>query len=374
MSTGAPLLGASLIVKNEQEHLRRCLTSLQGLCDEIVVVDTGSTDDTIAIAHSFGVRLLERSWNGDFAAARNFALDAMTSTWVLYVDADEEIVDTDVQFIRNALASASEFAAFGTKVITHVGWTPYIDFRIWRHKPNIRFRGEIHETTLPDIRARAHDDGQMLANIDLTIQHHGYEGDMTAKHQRNLPLLLAQIAETPQRVNLWNHLGRVYAGLGQAIEAEKAWREGIRLVTEFGVQDGPDVFVYASLADFLIRTGRDASDVINEAMRINSSYLTLIWLQAQNFFAIGQISEALQSLEDLVSYSAGVNPSSGFAYNKAMFAAWPLALIGNCLFELGNYDKAAVSFEKALTAGADPVEMRSKAAACRMLDASNKSV
>jgi glycosyltransferase involved in cell wall biosynthesis len=374
VSTRVPLLGASLIVKNEQEHLRRCLSSLQGLCDEIVIVDTGSTDNTIAIAREFGVRLLERPWNGDFAAARNFALDAMTSTWVMYIDADEEVVDADVRFIRQALESAEGIAAFGTKLIAHLGWTPYTDFRIWRHKPGIRFRGEIHESTLPDIRARALDDSELLANINVTIQHHGYEGDMTAKHQRNLPLLLAQLADTPRRVNLWNHLGRVYAGLGQADEAERAWREGIRVVVEDGIHEGSDVFVYASLADFFVRTGRDASEIIDEALKINSSYLTLKWLQAQNFFAIDKIAEALQSLRDLMSYSEENRLFSGFAYNNAMLTSWPLALIGDCLFELGDYDNAAVSFEEALAAGANPMAMRSKASACRMLHASNRSV
>ena len=365
---GVPLLGASIIVKNEQDHLRRCLSSIHHLCDEIVVVDTGSTDNTIAVAHEFGARVLERPWNDDFAAARNFSLDAITATWVMYIDADEEIVDTNHEMIRSVLRNGEEIAAVGVKLIAHYGWTPYIDYRVWRNKPEIKFRGEIHETTLPDIRNLAVRDQQKLVIVDLTIQHHGYEGDMTAKHHRNLPLLLAQLNETPRRINIWNHLGRVYAALGQFELAEKTWNSGIQIVEEDGPQDSTDVLIYASLADFLTRTGRDSSSIIEKALQISPTYMSLKWLLAQSCFAQGKISEAKQSLHELIGFDIKGLPISAFAYNKAMFNIWPLALLGDCHFELGEYDDAAQVFEQALEAGANPQEMRSKATACRMLN------
>lgn len=362
-----PLLGASIIVKNEQDHLRRCLSSIQNLCDEIVVVDTGSTDNTIAVAHEFGARVLERPWNGDFAAARNFALEAMSSTWVMYIDADEEVVNTDHEMIRAALHSGDGIAAVGAKLIAHYGWTPYIDYRLWRNKPGIQFRGEIHETTLPDIRNLADQDGEILAIVDLTIQHHGYEGDMTAKHHRNLPLLLAQLDETPRRVNIWNHLGRVYAGLGQYENAEKAWLSGIQVVEEDGPQGPTDVLIYSSLADFFIKTGRDSSDIIEKALQISPAYMSLKWLLAQNYYALGEIYKAKQPLQELIAYDCESSSISPFAYNKAMFNIWPLSLLGDCHFDLGEYDSASIAFERALEAGANSQEMRAKAAACRML-------
>lgn len=363
-----PLLGASIIVKNEQDHLRRCLSSIQNLCDEIIVVDTGSTDDTIAVAHEFGAHVLERPWNDDFAAARNFALAAMSSTWVMYIDADEEVVDTNCEMILSVLHNGDEIAAVGVKLIAHYGWTPYIDYRIWRNKPGIQFRGEIHETTLPDIRSFAERDGERLVIADLTIQHHGYEGDMTAKHRRNLPLLLAQLDETPRRINIWNHLGRVYAALGEYELAEKSWKSGIQIVDKDGPLGATDVFIFSSLADFFIKTGRDSSVIIEQALQICPTYMSLKWLQAQNYFALGKVIEAKQPLQELIEYDCESSSISPFAYNKAMFSIWPLALLGDCHFELGEYDHAAVAFERALAAGADSQEMRSKATVCRMLD------
>ncbi len=367
MSSGVPLLGASIIVKDEQDHLRRCLISLQGLCDEVVVVDTGSSDNTIDVALEFGARVLERPWNGDFAAARNFALGAMTSTWVMYVDADEEVVEPDVQAVRSLLTLSTSVAAFGIRVIGQHGWTPYIDYRIWRHKHEIQFRGEIHETTLPDIRSLAAEQGETLSLLNLTLQHHGYEGDLSEKHLRNLPLLLHQLAATPRRVHIWNHLGRVHAGLGQTEEAEAAWLKGREIVLEDGVKEITDVFVFASLADFFTKTRRDASFLLDEGLHINGSYMTLKWLRAQNFFMLGSFREALIPLHELTSYSIESNPISSFAYNKSMFSTWSLSLMGDCLFELAEYEQAADAFERAMTAGADRLAMRAKSIACRML-------
>ena len=74
-----PTLSVCLIVKNEEAHLARCLESVRGLWDDLVVVDTGSTDHTVEIARSFGARLFDFTWVDDFSAARNFCLDQITT-------------------------------------------------------------------------------------------------------------------------------------------------------------------------------------------------------------------------------------------------------------------------------------------------------
>ena len=80
------ILSLAMIVKNEAANLPRCLASVQGLVDEMVVVDTGSTDDTVAIAESFGARMGHFPWTDDFAAARNESLRLCTGGWVLVLD------------------------------------------------------------------------------------------------------------------------------------------------------------------------------------------------------------------------------------------------------------------------------------------------
>src|SRR5580658_6526740 len=105
------LLSAAIIVRDEAEHLDGCLTSLRGLVDEIVVVDTGSSDDSVAVAHRHGAIVGHEPWQGDFATPRNRSLDLCSGEWILYIDADERVRAGDNDERRRGLAAASEFAA-----------------------------------------------------------------------------------------------------------------------------------------------------------------------------------------------------------------------------------------------------------------------
>src|SRR5437763_47587 len=94
-----------MIVRNGGQDLSRCLESVHGIADEIVIADTGSTDDSVAVARSFGAAVISIPWENDFAAARNAALHAVQADWVLVLDADEQL-DAQAQLqIADALKS-----------------------------------------------------------------------------------------------------------------------------------------------------------------------------------------------------------------------------------------------------------------------------
>ena len=84
-------LSVCMIVRNESHHLPKALASVKGIAAEIVVVDTGSTDDTVSIASAMGAKVLHFAWIDDFAAARNAALEAATQPWILSLDADQRL-------------------------------------------------------------------------------------------------------------------------------------------------------------------------------------------------------------------------------------------------------------------------------------------
>ena len=338
MTASHPLIGAAIIVKNEAEHLRRCLGSLEGFCDELVVVDTGSTDQTVEIAESFGARVLHKPWRNDFAASRNFALDAVTATWVLYVDADEELRMVDRSAIREKISTADDVMAFGLRMHTQVNWTPYLDFRLWRHHPEIRFSGEIHESSMSDVLRIARDSNQRLAPIDIDIQHHGYEGDLTNKHLRNLPLLLNELKVHPEKINLWNHLGRVYFGLGRPDLAESAWRTGIDKLERQGPMSQFDVQIYASLVDLYLQQGRPADSLLGRAISIDPHFQTFRWLRARLLASTGRFYAAIEEADHLIGLGHSGVPDHGVAYNLDMFGPWPTALKADCLFSMRSFE------------------------------------
>ena len=98
-----PTLSLAMIVKNEAANLGRCLESVRGLVDEMVVVDTGSEDGTPALAQAHGARLGHFPWRDDFAAARNASLELCRGDWILLLDADEAVGAADHAAIRQAL-------------------------------------------------------------------------------------------------------------------------------------------------------------------------------------------------------------------------------------------------------------------------------
>jgi len=146
----APTLSACLIVRNESLVLERCLASLSGVVDEIVVVDTGSTDATPEIAAGFGARICRHAWRGDFSAARNVGLDAASGDWILTIDADEYLdagsrrqiravvdqADADgiLVTVRNLLAPEDLIQSAESRIV-----------RLFRRRDDVRFAGIIHE-------------------------------------------------------------------------------------------------------------------------------------------------------------------------------------------------------------------------------------
>src|SRR5690606_4006955 len=137
------------------------LRSVAGFVDEVVVVDTGSVDATPAIAERLGARVDHVPWTGDFSAARNRSLDLARGEGILYVDADERLAPGDHGAARAALeeAAASGLLAGRVPLVPRVGWTPYREFRLWRHRPELRFTGAMHEAIVPAVTRVARAEG-----------------------------------------------------------------------------------------------------------------------------------------------------------------------------------------------------------------------
>ena len=100
-----PRLSVCMIVKNEERFLGQCLASVKGLADELIIIDTGSTDRTVEIAREHGAQVGHFEWCNDFAAARNASIAPATGDWILFLDADEELSSAEKQTLPTLLAS-----------------------------------------------------------------------------------------------------------------------------------------------------------------------------------------------------------------------------------------------------------------------------
>jgi len=186
-------LSIAMIVKNEEKNLPRCLSSVQGLAEEIIVVDTGSTDRTVAIAREFGAKVFHFDWVDDFAAARNASIAHCRGDWVLALDADEAIDPTDHGVIRSALNEDGNQAfricmrnylrSSGHTILDvlpvrntsaySIGseFTHYVDYvinaRIFRRFPDVSFSGRVHEVVDPYFESRG-----LAVGVTPAILHH----------------------------------------------------------------------------------------------------------------------------------------------------------------------------------------------------------
>jgi glycosyltransferase involved in cell wall biosynthesis len=220
-----------MIVKDEESMLPRCLAAVADHVDEIIVVDTGSTDGTVAIAESFGARVLHHEWDGDFSAARNVSLDAATSDWLMYLDADEVLVEGEGPRLRELLGHTWREGIFLTET-NHVGEmedgaaVAHNALRLFRNRPEYRFEGRVHEQF-------AHRLPSLLERIEYTqirVDHFGYLGavrDAKGKSNRNLELLERQIAEGVDTPFLHFNLGSERAAAGDVpgslVHLQRAW-------------------------------------------------------------------------------------------------------------------------------------------------------
>jgi len=129
------MLSLSMIVKNEEPFLAHCLDSVRGLVDEMVILDTGSTDGTLEIARAAGARVFQSPWRDDFSAARNASLEKATGDWILILDADEELPASEHAPLRQvddaSIEAALRQSCYGLaslreleQATAHAAWRP----------------------------------------------------------------------------------------------------------------------------------------------------------------------------------------------------------------------------------------------------------
>jgi hypothetical protein len=145
----SPLVSLCMIVKDEEASIGDALDSAQGLADEVIVYDTGSTDDTVAIATKHGARVIQGQWREDFAWARNQTLEYATAMWILWIDADER-VRGDKEALRVRLQDPlAPFESYAIRIenVTGGGLTSFNHYanRVFRRK-DCFWRGALHET------------------------------------------------------------------------------------------------------------------------------------------------------------------------------------------------------------------------------------
>ena len=218
-------ISACYIVRDEAARLQKSLASLHTAADEIVVVDTGSTDATAAIAAEAGARVYSYGWQDDFAVARNFALTHASGDWVIFLDADEYFSPATAGNLRSVMEKYATPQAEGilvqkVNIDENSGeqLVAFFDLRIFQLLPGMRYERRIHE--------QLRHNGQPLSQLrvvpaeELQIIHTGYTQQLLRpKAERNLRLLQEELLHSQHPEELYTYLAEAYDGLGQSEQA-----------------------------------------------------------------------------------------------------------------------------------------------------------
>jgi glycosyltransferase involved in cell wall biosynthesis len=241
-----PSVGLSMIVKNGANTLRPCLESVRGVVEQIVIADTGSTDNTCDIARAFDASIISVPWKNDFAKARNAALEAVKTDWVLVLDADEEL-DRDGANKIPQLLHAADVGGYVTPIRNYVkircsrGWDrtsvpndgrhprakdapayfTHENTRLFRRHPKIYFAGRVHELVESQISAL----GLKLGFANFCIHHFGQLAEARVRDGKAVlyhELLRLRVEEHPDDPYGWLLLGQ------QEYDYGKNAQEGLR--------------------------------------------------------------------------------------------------------------------------------------------------
>jgi tetratricopeptide (TPR) repeat protein len=366
-------LSLCMIVRDEAQTLPRCLAAVAGAVDEIVVVDTGSTDATIDIARSFGARVLQRRWTGSFAEARNASLDAATGDWLMYLDADEVLLREDAPLLRSLISRPWREAFYLSETnytgdLEGGGAVTHSALRIFRNRPEYRFRGRLHEQIADRLPGYL---PERLESTGIRVEHYGYLGvvrDTREKSRRNIELLRLQQGESAPTPFLHYNLGSEYLAAGEPVlalgELERSW-------ALLAALPEADSYTFApALASRLVKAlracgrQRDAIARADESLRRFPDFTDLVLEQALAAAELGEQERASRLCERCIEmgdapsrYTASVGAGSYLPMVQLATLerargelAGGIALLERCLREHPQFVGSVMPYASALLA------------------------
>jgi len=261
-----------MILKNEEHFLPGCLKTVKGLVDEIIVVDTGSTDRTMEIAAEYGAKIYQHPWQNDFSLHRNQSIDYAAGDWILILDADEELDPSEHSMIKSAI-KRKDIDAVSFVVYNKIqgGRTGFLNsHRLFRNKKEYRYSGIVHNQLIMD---------GITLSTQLKVFHHGYglsEEKMRAKGKRTEILLKQQLEENPDNAFAHFNLAQIYRGLA---EPELSLKHATRVIEILSPDNLERRHVYVMALDQLgcacvgLNDHEKAKEYFYKALEIKEDYL-----------------------------------------------------------------------------------------------------
>ncbi len=337
-------LSLCMIVRDEETNLRDCLLPLRQVCDELIVVDTGSRDRTPRLAKEMGAKVFYFPWRDDFSAARNASLNYAQGDWILWMDADDRIDPKEGRRIRE-LAGPGGRNAFSFRVINQGTGEEFYQLRLFPKLPGVKFEGAIHEQVEGTLRSL----GVGVERQEIIIHHLGYMlGERKRKKDlRDLKILKKWLAENQDDFYSRFQLALTYDSLGEpqrALELTRELLEDSRFPTF-----SEDLFLYAHLlrAKLYCKLGEDVKsiDTLRSALQRKGDFWPAKFYLAELLCLRKDYPQALPYLEEVKK--GGLNALSlplPLSLMKVKTDYW----LGICYEETGQIPQAIDAYQRCI--------------------------
>jgi tetratricopeptide (TPR) repeat protein len=341
-----------MIVRNEAANLPACLTSVKDVVDELIVLDTGSTDETVTIAQSFGAQVPHFAWCNDFSAARNASLKYATGDWILVLDADERLVPEIVPAMQQAMRQPNALVINLLRAEVGAVQSPYsLVSRLFRNHPDVQFSRPYHALVDDSVMQLLQQEPQwqVLSLPQIAIRHYGYEPSTIAARQK-LDQARTAMEEYwlahPDDPYVCSKLGALYIQIGDFTQGVDILRRGLRSIAQ---SPTPVVNPQSSFAPILYELHYHLAIAYNRLQQpptAEQHYRSAIQVPILDRLKLGaynNLGSLLQAKGDLAgakaAYEACLNIDPNFAvgyYNMGMV----LKASGQLMESATQYQKA----------------------------------
>ena len=319
-------LSLCMIVKDEEKHLARCLLSAGPAVDEMIVVDTGSTDRTMDIAKAYGAKVFEFPWTNDFSEARNCSLSHATGDWILVLDADEVISPLDYaefeKIVKNRQSRSVAYTMITrnyTYEVTSKGWTandrkylgeeagtgwfPSAKVRLFVNDKRIRFQNPVHEF----VEASLREAGIETKLSAIPVHHYGrFDKDKIREKGKKYFLLgKKKIEEMKGDFNAMKELATQASELGEFETAVELWKEAIKID-----QTQADAFLNIGYAYLKLEQYQEALEASRRATELDPSMKEATLNYAGSEFLIGDVGKAISLVKELLQKQPDYPPAT----------------------------------------------------------------
>lgn len=298
-----------MIVKNEEKNIKRCLDSIESIADEIIIVDTGSNDETLNICSNYNAKVINHKWNNDFSEARNVSLEYATKDYILFLDADEEISKEDLKKLKALLSSkklAEGYFFRPTNIINGIEVGEYVVFRFFKNKRKYRFRGKVHEQIANCIQK--HNKDKCIENIDIKIYHYGYDPNkvnIESKYKRNMGILNTYTEEEKDAYYFYV-LGNEYARITDFKSAIESYEKSLDLMElKYNYVFYPYLILNIVKAYSNEKQFYDSIKFIEKIRLSIPNFKDLYFMECLAYIECGKISKALECLNEYINCPVG---------------------------------------------------------------------